>query len=79
MTDDGIGIILILLQEVIGPREGYLVDVFVYLFCRKSQATVGHSYCILVYRYMNGKVTQFTFKVTHRGKCLKLLGSINGI
>ena len=36
MTDNGIGIILIFLQEVVGSRECNLIDVFIYFFCRQA-------------------------------------------
>ena len=40
MTDNGIGIILIFLQEVVGSRECNLIDVFIYFFCRQADTTI---------------------------------------
>ena len=40
MSDDRIGVILIFFQELLGTREGYLVDVFVDIFRCHAYTTV---------------------------------------
>ena len=40
MSDNGL--VLILLHELLGAREGDLVDVFVHLLGRHADAAVGH-------------------------------------
>ena len=79
MTDNGIGIILIFLQEVVGSRECNLIDVFIYFFCRQADTTIGYGNRILALGHMHGQITEFTLKLTDRSQCFKFLGSIDGI
>ena len=48
MTDDVVGIVLVLLQEIIDTREGNLIDVLVYLLFRHTDTTVTDSNSSLI-------------------------------
>ena len=57
MTNNGIRIILIFFQEVIGTGESYLIDVFINFFGSQTNTAIGDGNCILIKRYMNGQIT----------------------
>ena len=79
MTNDGIGVILIFLQEVVGSRKRNLIDVFVYFFCCQADTMIGYGNRILTQRHVHSQITGFTLKLTDRSQCFKLLRSIDGI
>ena len=79
MSDNGIGIILIFLQEVVSAGEGYLVDIFVDFIGCQSQAAVGYGQGILAQGDVDGEVAQVALEVAHRGKGLQLLCGVHGI
>ena len=81
MTDDGIGRILILVEEVCHAREGNLVDVLVYFLSCHSDTTVADGQCafVSIERDMHGQVTQIPVEIAFFFQCLQLLGSVNGI
>ena len=64
MTDDGICFILVFLQEIIGTRKGYLVDIFVNLSCCHTYTAVANGNAVLAYGYMNSKITHFALEIT---------------
>ena len=81
MTDDGIGILLILVEEVCYTRECNLVDIFIdFLLCH-TDTTVADSEgtSLLVERNANGSVTYLTLEVALGSKSLQLLCSIHSV
>ena len=81
VTDDGVGIVLVFLQEVIGTGEGNLVDVFVDFFGCHTQTTVtdGDGTVVLVGFYADGQIAQFPFELTGSRQCFQFLSGIYGI
>ena len=63
MTDDGIGIFLVFIKEVIGSGESNLIDVFVDFFGGHTYASVADGDCFLTYIHLYGQVTHFAFEV----------------
>ena len=63
MTDDGVGVILVFLQKIIGARESYLVDILVNLGCGHTDTAVAHRDGILAHGHMNRQVTHLTFEI----------------
>ena len=81
VTDNGVGVVLVFFQEVVGTGEGNLVDVFVDFLGRHTQTTVadGDGTFVLVGFYADGQIAQFAFEFTGRSQCLQLLSGIHGI
>ena len=81
MTDNGIGVILVLVEEVVHTRESNLIDVFVNLFFCHTDSTIadGERALFTVQLYLNGQITQFAFVVTTISQRLQLLRSIHSV
>ena len=81
MSDDGIGIFFILVEEVVSSGEGYLVDVFVYLLFCHADASVadGQSASFLVERYVYCEVSCLFFQFALVGESLQLLCGVDSI
>ncbi len=79
MADDGICVVFVLIQKIVGRRESDLIDVFVYLFSRHADTPVGYGegLLFLVDGYPHRKIPQFAFKFTRTGESPDLLGGIN--
>ena len=79
VADDGL--ILILLHELLGTREGNLVDVLVHLLGRHAHTAVRHGQrlLLLVRGHMDGQVAQIALHFADRREGLQLLGGIHGI
>ena len=72
MSDNGISIILVFVQEIVSARECNLVDVFLYFVGSHTYTTVGNSngLGILINTDSNFQVTQFAFEFTFAAQCL---------
>ena len=81
MADDGVGVVLVFVQKVGHTREGYLVDVFVYLFLRHTHTAVaeGQRAFLRVYLHVDGQVAQLALEVALGGQRLQLLGGVHGV
>ena len=81
VADNGGGVVLVLLNELLGTGEGNLVDVAVHLFGCHADAVVGDSECLflLVDEDAYTKVAEFAFGIAHRGEGLELLRGIDGV
>ena len=81
VTDDGIGVVLILVEEVGYAREGNLVDVFVDFFFCHADTTVadGKRSLVCIEAYAYGKVAKLAFEVAAFSKSLHLLCCVNGV
>ena len=79
MADDGVRVVLVLLEEVVGARESYLIDVFVDFFGGQTNTTVGHGNGVLAQADTDRQVAQLAFVLTNGGKGLQFLRSINGV
>ena len=81
MPDDVVGIILVLLQKIVHPREGYLVDVLVYLLIGHADTAVrdGDGALVLVQADVNGQVAQLALELALLGQRLQLLRGVDGI
>ena len=81
MSDNGIGIILILVQEISHARKSNLVDVFVYFFCSHTQTVVadGDGLVVLIEHNPHCQVAQFSFELSLVCKCFQLLCGVNGV
>ena len=79
MADDRL--VLVLLHELLGSREGNLVDVAVHLLGRHADAAVGHGERpgLLVDGHADREVAQFALGLADRREGLQLLGSIHGV
>ena len=81
MADDGVGVVLVLVEEVVGARECNLVDVLVdFLFCH-TEATVadGERALVLVETDVDGQVAQLALEVAFRGIGFELLRGVDGV
>ena len=81
VTNNSVGIVLVLVQEVIGARECNLVDVLLNLVGSHTNTTVGNcdGLGILVNADGNLQVAQLAFEFALAAECLQLLRSIYGI
>ena len=81
MSDDGIGVVLVLVEEVGNARECDLVDIFVNLLLGHADASVadGQRAFLGVEAYAHGEVAQFALEVAAFGKRLQLLCSVDGV
>ena len=71
--------ILILVKEVVGTTEGYLVDVLVNLLLRHTDTAVADNQFFLVNLHLDGKVAQLTFELAARRQGFQLLRGIYSI
>ena len=74
-------LVLVLLHELLGTREGDLVDVLVYLLGRHAHAAVRHGQrlLLLVHGHTNRQVAQLAFGLADRREGFQLLGGIHGV
>ncbi len=81
MPDDGIGVVLVLVEEIVGPREGYLVDVLVDFFGSHAYAAVAYGERALVdiQAHPYGEVAQLALVVALGCQRLELLRGVYGI
>ena len=81
MTDNGICVVLIFVEEVGNARESNLIDVLVDFFLCHTYTAVADSKCSLISIkiYVNCEVAKFAFKVATFGKCLNLLCCVNSV
>ena len=81
MANDGVGVFLVFIQEIIHARESYLVDIFLYLLLRHANTPVadGERLGILVQQYTHGQVAQFSLEVSLLSQRLQFLGSVHGV
>ena len=81
MTDDGIGLILIFIEEISNAREGNLIDVFVnFLLCHSdSMVTDSERTLVFIEEDLNLQVVCIAFEVTLLSKSLQLLRSIHSV
>ena len=81
VADDGVGVVLVFLQEVIGAREGNLVDVLVNLLLGHAHAVVadGDGALLLVEGDADGQVAQLAVEVALQLHGLQLLRGIDGV
>ena len=81
MSDDIVGIVLVLLQEVVHARECNLIDVFVdFLFGHTDTAVAdGDSAFLGIEADTHGKVAQFALELTLLSECLELLSGIDSV
>ena len=66
VANNGIGIILVFVQKVVGTREGNLVDVLLYLIGSHTYTTVGNGNGLGILVNANGyfQISQFAFEFT---------------
>ena len=78
---DGFSLVFVLVQEVCNTRKGYLVDVFVYLFCRHTYAIIAYGECsgFFVETYTNLQIVGFAFKLACCSKRAQLLCCIDSV
>ena len=81
MADDGVGRLLVFIEEVGNAREGNLVDVLVdFLGCHADASVAdGKRLCLLVEGHANSQVAQLTLVVAAIGQRLHLLCGIDGV
>ena len=81
MSYDGVGRVLVFVEEVGNTRECYLVDVLVYFLFGHTDTAVadGQRSRLLVEFYVDGDVAHLAFKLSLVGKCLQFLRSVNGV
>ena len=79
VTDDGL--ILILLHKLLGTREGYLVDVAIYLLGRHAYTAVGDCQGLgsLIDSYAYCQVAKLAIELTLRREGFELLRSIHSV
>ena len=79
VPDDGL--VLILFHELLGAREGDLVDVFVDLLGRHAHAAVGHGerFLVLVGGDADRQVAQIALGLADRREGFQLLGGVHGV
>ena len=81
VTNDSHLVVLILIEELLCSREGYLIDVLLDLLSSHTDTTVTDSDRLSISIEANGdlQVTQLTLELACRGQCTQLLRSIYGI
>ena len=81
MADDGVGILLVFLEEVVGAREGNLVDILVNLLGGHTDAAVadGQRASVLVHFNLYLEFAHFAGKFTLGGQRLEFLRGIYGV
>ena len=79
MADDGVCIVLVFLKEIIGAREGYLVDILVNLGCSHANAAVAYGDGVLAHGYVDRQIAHFALEIALGGQSLEFLGGIYGI
>ena len=81
VSDDLVGVVFVLVEEVGDARKGYLVDVLVDFFLGHSDASVadGERALVFVEADVDGQVAQLSLEVALVGECLQLLRGVDGI
>ena len=81
MADNGCGIVLILLQELVRAGEGDLVDVLIDFFGGHANATVANRERagFLVEADAHRLVAHLALELALHGKCLELARSVDGV
>ena len=81
MSDDVVGIVLVLLKEVRHTREGNLIDILVNLLLSHADTVVanGDGTLVGIQAHADGQVAQLVFVVALFLEGLQLLRSIDGI
>ena len=81
MADDVVGVVLVLLEEVADTREGDLVDILVDLFLSHADTMIadGDRALVGIETDTNSQVAQVFLVFALSGKCLHLLGGIDGV
>ena len=81
VSDDGIGIVFIFIQEVIGAGERDLVDVLVYFFFCHTQSPVAHrdGTVVLVHFDTDFQFARFALEVSFVGQCFQFLRGVYGV
>ncbi len=81
MSDNGVGVLLIFVQEVGGAAEGYLIDVAVYLVGGHADAAVGDGdgSCLGVEVDAHLEVAQLALEVALAGERLEFLRGVAGV
>ena len=81
MSNDGIGVLLVFVEEVGHSRESYLVDIFVYLLLGHSDAVVadGQGSGLLVEGDAHGGVAYLALEVALGSQSLELLCGVYGV
>ena len=81
VTDDRIGILLVLIQEVVGAGEGYLIDILVDFLGGHTNAAVadgdGASFC--VHAHGDLQLAHLALEISLAGEGLQLLCCIHGV
>ena len=85
MSDDiggfGLALGLELGDELLGTREGDLVDVLVDLFSVHADAAVAHGegLFLLVDFHLDGEVAELALELARGGQCLQFLRGVHGV
>ena len=81
MSDDGVGVVLVFVEEIVHAGECYLVDVLVYLLLGHAYTSVADGECAFVgiETHVHGEVAQFALEVATLCKGLELLCGIHGV
>ena len=81
VSDDGVGIVLVLVEEVVCTTEGNLVDVLFYLVgCHTDTAVAhGNGLCFLVHTHGYFQLAQLALEIAFSCQGLQLLGGIHCI
>ena len=81
MPNDGIGIILIFIQEIRHTRERNLIDIFLNLLGRHTNTIIANrdGLCRLIQRDAHRQIAQFAFIIALLGQRFQLLCGINSV
>ena len=81
VADDGIGVVLVFLEELLGSREGNLVDVLVDFLGSHADTAIAHGERsgFLIHGDVYGQTLGRTLKVACSLQGLELLSGINGV
>ena len=81
MSDDGVGVVLVFVEEIAYARECNLIDVFVNLFLCHTYSVVAYSQCLclLVEAHVYGYVAQFAFEIAFLCESLYFLSGVDGV
>ena len=81
MADDGVGILLVFVEEIVGSREGYLIDILINLLGRHADTAVadGNGASVLVHLHLYLQFTHLALEVAFTGEGLQFLCRIHGI
>ena len=81
MADDRVGRVLVFLEELLGSREGDLVDVFLDIVGVHADATVGDGERagLFVNFDTDVKLAELALELAERSEGLQLLGGVDGV